>query len=124
MDPKKRELLSGEFLSFSKSLGIGMVVKLKELLEQEEEEGVEIHLPEVTLVSNESTPSHFQNEPATKQRKILEDLKKGAIQKAKEMTESFLQEVEELKPPAEEHSAVALTASDMCHLTATYLDKA
>jgi len=97
-DPKLREELTA------------LLNKVKEVFETEEDSEKALNVQDVPL-----------NEVATKHREALDGLAKLAHTRAKEVIDGFKQEMKEFKP--EENSSTILTATDICHLTASYMDK-
>lgn len=96
-DPKLREELTT------------LLNKVKEIFETEEN-SEKSNPPDVPL-----------NEVATKHREALDSMAKLAHSRAMEVIDGFKQELKEFKP--EENNSTILTATDICHLTASYMDK-
>jgi len=61
------------------------------------------------------------NEPATKQKTVIDNLSKAGLARAQEVLMAYKEELKQLKPEGLTESIIG--SSDICHLTASYMDK-
>eukprot|EP01114_Cavostelium_apophysatum_P004675 TRINITY_DN1500_c0_g1_i2.p1 TRINITY_DN1500_c0_g1~~TRINITY_DN1500_c0_g1_i2.p1 ORF type:complete len:582 (-),score=190.53 TRINITY_DN1500_c0_g1_i2:2163-3908(-) len=87
---------------------VELLNKVKELFDEEEEDK-KIEVSDVEL-----------NEPANKHKEVIDNLASEGSAKATELVEAFKAEIRELKPEGAES---IVSSTDICHLTASYMDK-
>jgi len=109
LNAKQREALSA------------LVVKLKELYENEDDENEDENNNE-KKDEQKQLPKIKLNEPAARQLETLEGLFTEYMERSSKLLELFKQDVSELKPTDGEQNSIS--SVEICQLTASYLDKA